>query len=342
MVKLSSLGDVVHAMPAVQDIRHALPLAQIDWVVERSFAPLVRRCTGVHRVIGCDLRCWCKSPLSRPTRHAWGLFKAELQREPYDAVIDLQGLTKSALVSWLAQLSPNGKRYSLANQTEGSCFEVPTRWVADVAISMQPHIHAVARSRELCSRALQYTLPLFTDYGLLAHTGQVDDAIADVATKTGMSGVVALVHGSSRTDKQWPLSHWLDVGMRLYATGYAVALLHGNALEEQTAHTIASHLPQAQVWPRLNLDTLIDALTTCTGVIGVDSGLSHIAVALNLPHVQLYNFDTAWRTGPVPISSSQASPLDQSSPRQCSVFAQPFPAPDAVWQAWLNVLGSSR
>src|SRR5450830_2055087 len=103
-------------MPAVQDIRQTYPQAQIDWVVERGFAPLVERCAGVNRVIECELRRWRKSPFSAQTRLAWRAFKAELQRERYDAVIDLQGLSKSALISWLARLTPHGKRFGLANQ----------------------------------------------------------------------------------------------------------------------------------------------------------------------------------------------------------------------------------
>ena len=165
IVKLSSLGDVVHAMPALQDIRRALPQARIDWVVERGFAPLVRRCEGVNRVIECELRLWRHSPLSGQTRQAWRLFKAELQREPYDAVIDLQGLTKSALVARLARLTPGGKRYALANQTEGSGYEASTRWVADVAIRIAAHTAAVQRSRELAAKALGYTLQSGPDYG---------------------------------------------------------------------------------------------------------------------------------------------------------------------------------
>ncbi|WP_305724421.1 glycosyltransferase family 9 protein [Hydrogenophaga sp.] len=105
-----------------------------------------------------------------------------------------------------------------------------------------------------------------------------------------------------------------------------MVLPHGSPAELQTANDIAQGLAHAQVWPPLKLDALTDALDTCSGVIGVDSGLSHIAVALDLPHVQIYNFDTAWRTGPL-----------AESPRQCSVFAQPTPSVDAVWQAWLGV-----
>lgn len=317
VVKLSSLGDVVHTMPAVQDLRRALPQARIDWVVERAFAPLVRRCVGVERVIECELRRWRKSPLSADTRTAWRAFTNELQEQAYDAVLDLQGLTKSALVAWLARLAPGGQRYAMANRTDGSGYEAPTRWVADVAVALPPHIHAVRRGRELCARALAYAVPDEERYGL---TGQHVQPTQPT---------VAFVHGTSRADKEWPLAHWLQLGQRLNDSGYAVALAHGSDAEQRRSEQIAAGLQQAQVWPRLALDALTDRLAACAGVVGVDSGLSHIAVALDLPHVQIYNFDTAWRTGPVPAATGVA--------RQCSVFAQPSPTVDAVWQAWQQV-----
>lgn len=335
IVKLSSLGDVVHAMPAVQDIVRAFPDAQIDWVVERGFVHLARRCKGVHRVIASDLRRWRQTPFSAETRRAWHLFKAELQQEKYDAVIDLQGLTKSALVSWLARLTATGKRYGLANQTEGSSFEAPARWVAHVAITLPVHSHAVTRSRVLCAQALHYTLPFYMDFGLLAHADKAQVAIKNVAFKRGLRGMVALVHGTSRADKEWPLTHWRELAERLNDAGFGVALPHGNPTEAQTSKDIARDMAHAQVWPAMSLDVLTDALATCTGVIGVDSGLSHIAVALDLPHVQLYNFDTAWRTGPLVHSG------DESAAHQCSVFAQPTPTVDAVWQGWLGVLSQA-
>ena len=343
LVKLSSLGDVVHTMPALQDIRHALPDAQIDWVVEAAFAPLVRRCQGVGRVIESDLRRWRKSPLSSPTRAAWRAFKLDLQRERYDAVIDLQGLSKSAVVSRLARLVPGGKRYALANRTDGSGYEAPTRWLADVAVPIAAHTPAVQRSRELCAQALGYSVQVGEYFGLLSHVNIAKNAIVNVAfdatQKTlfgGVAGVdtppgppyIALVHGTSRADKQWPLDHWQVISMRLNAAGYSVALPHGSDAELRTSEAIASQLTSAVVWPRLALDALTDALASCAGVIGVDSGLSHIAVALGLPHVQIYNFDTAWRTGPHGAS-------------QVSVFAKPWPAFDAVWQAWLGVAPSA-
>lgn len=324
VVKLSSLGDVVHAMPAVQDIRHALPEAQIDWVVERAFAPLVRRCEGVNRVIECEFRSWRKSFFSLATRRAWLDFKESLQAQTYDAVIDLQGLSKSALVSWLARLTPQGQRYGLAGATTGSSFEAPARWVADVSFALGPQVHAVARSRQLCARVFGYALRTQDSYGLRAAPApEVPQALS--AVQRSRPPLVAFVHGTSRTDKQWPLAHWQALGRSLNAQGYGVALPHGNTAEQDAAQQIAQALEQAEIWRRLALDELIDALAGCAGVIGVDSGLSHIAVALDLPHVQLYNFDTSWRTGP------------QLSPRQRSVFALPTPSLEAVWQAWQTV-----
>ena len=317
LVKLSSLGDVVHAMPALQDIRRALPHARIDWVVERAFAPLVERVEGVGRAIGCDLRRWRKAPLSAQTRQEWRAFREQLRRETYDAVIDLQGLTKSALVARAARLAPGGRRHALANRTEGSGYEAPTRWVADVAHWIEPRIHAVERSRELCAMALGYPLPASPHYGL--HAAVVAGAAVD--------DTVVLVHGSSREDKNWPEPHWVELGHRLIAQGRSLGLPHGSEEERERSMRLARQLgPRAQAWPRLDLGALADRFARCAGVIGVDSGLSHIAVALDRPHVQIYNFDTAWRTGPVPDASGRQ--------RQLSAFAEPTPSVDQVWSAW--------
>ncbi|MEN9983338.1 MAG: lipopolysaccharide heptosyltransferase [Pseudomonadota bacterium] len=336
LVKLSSLGDVLHTLPVVNDIKTALPDAQIDWVVEAAFAGVVRRCEGVNKVITCELRKWRKALLSPETRQAWGAFTADLQRETYDAVIDLQGLTKSAVVSKLAKLSSTGKRYAMANRTDGSSYEAPTRWLADEAIQLAPHVHAVQRARLVCAQALRYKLTenaIFTPkYRLLAGVNIASTAINSIA-KFDEKKTVVFAHGSSREDKLWPVSHWVALGHRLNAAGFGVALAHGSAAEEQRSQDIASQLNQdkgtAEVWPRLGIDVLVDAIAGTAGVVGVDSGLSHMAVALDLPHVQIYNFDTAWRTGPIGSGDLKVGA------RQVSVFAQPAPSVDAVWQAWL-------
>jgi heptosyltransferase-1 len=338
VVKLSSLGDVVHTMPAVQDLHRALPQARIDWVVERAFAPLVRQVDGVERVIEVDLRRWRKSPFAVETRRAWRAFRTELAARGYDAVIDLQGLTKSALVSRLARLAPGGRRIALGNRTDGSSWERPTRWVADLAVEVPSHTAAVARARIVCAQAFGYAVPPSLRYGLRVDEGPAAWQAAPftvaeqgtepmVAKRLHDAPTVALVHGTSRADKLWPEGHWIELGQGLLREGFALALPHGNAEEEARSHRLAQALgPAATVWPRLPLDALMQQLASTAGVIGVDSGLSHIAVALDLPHVQIYNFDTAWRTGPA------------GSRRQTAVFAQPTPSVAQVQQAWADVM----
>lgn len=316
IVKLSSLGDVVHALPVLHDMHRALPGVQVDWVVEQGFAPLLRDAQGIRRVIPVALRRWSKSLLRTPgpVWREFTAFRRDLQSTRYDAVIDIHGLTKSAFVAWLAR----GRRHAMANATRGSGYEAPTRWVADHAIALDPEVHVVQRSRIVCAQALGYAVPADLRFGL----GRRNRAV--------QRPVVALVHGTSRADKLWPVDHWLALARRLHGQGLGVALPHGSAEElarsEQMAAALAGEGIAATVYPRMALDALARELAHCAGVVGVDSGLSHIAVALDLPHVQIYNFDTAWRTGPLP-----------SARLQCSVFAQPTPTVDAVWAAWLRV-----
>ncbi len=318
IVKLSSLGDVVHCMPVVHDIFVADPDARIDWVVEPGFAPLVRRVEGVAQVIDCALRRWSKSWWMRETRAEWRAFCARLQRERYDAVLDLQGLTKSALIARLARLTDHGARYGLANRTEGASHEPPARWLVDHAIHIEPHIHALDRSRVLAGRALGYIAQGAPVFGL-----------RHAAAAAHAAPTVVFVHGSSRDDKLWPEDHWIALGRRIVARGWRVALPHADAAELARAQRLQAALGEAaEVWPAMGLDALVDRMGATQGVIGVDSGLSHIAVALNLPHVQLYNFPTAWRTGPQ-VAHGHA--------HQVSVQAQPAPGAAAVWAAWTQV-----
>ena len=313
IVKLSSLGDVVHAMPVVHDIHAAHGDAVIDWVVEPGFAPLVRRVEGVHSAIECALRRWRTRWWTAEVRREWRAFRAALTSERYDAVIDLQGLTKSALIARMA----NGTSYGLANRTDGAGYEPPARWLVDRAIHIEPHIHALDRSRVLAARALGYAVDGPPQFGLHSR-------LPAEAQRT-----LVFVHGTSRDDKLWPEANWIAIGRRAIEAGWRIALPHAGDAELARAQRIATALgPACEVWPAMNLDALTDRLGATQGVIGVDSGLSHIATALDLPHVQIYNFPTAWRTGP------QAA---HGHLHQVSVEAQPTPDIETVWNAWLQV-----
>jgi heptosyltransferase I len=322
IVKLSSLGDVVHAMPVVHDILHAYPGALIDWVVEPAFARLVKRVDGINAVIECSLRRWTKRWWTSEVRAEWRAFRLKLGAVKYDAVIDLQGLTKSAVVARLA----HGVSYGMAHATDGSSFEAPARWLIDHPISLPPHVHAVDRSRQLAAAALKFELQGSPQYGLSA------------TAQSGLNNTVVFVHGTSRADKLWPEADWIALGQALVAQGWHIALPRTGDVERARAYGIASAINnvtggQAVVWPAMNLDDLIDRLASCQGVVGVDSGLSHIAVALNLPHVQIYNFPTAWRTGPQPAHGHL---------HQVSVEGSPAPSLEVVSAAWQQVAHAAR
>jgi len=245
-------------------------------------------------------------------RAEWRAFRLRLTAQRYDAVLDLQGLTKSALVARLA----NGPSFGLANRTDGSSFEAPARWLIDQPLFIEPRIHALDRSRALTAAALNYQVQGSPRFGLQSNAAARSES-------------VVFVHGSSRDDKLWPEADWIELGRRMIASGLQVALPHAGAHELARAGRIAAALGDgAQVWPALSLDALVDRMAATQGVVGVDSGLSHTAVALNLPHVQLYNFPTAWRTGPQQAHGHR---------HQVSLEGKPTPEVDPVWAAWQAV-----
>jgi heptosyltransferase-1 len=315
IVKLSSLGDVVHALPVVADIRAAHPEATIDWVVEPAFAPLVRRVRGIADVIELPLRRWTRSGWFGSGRLVEArAFVRRLRRNRYDAVIDLQGLTKSAIVARLAR----GPSYGLANRTEGASHEGPARWLATHAIRVEPKSHALDRSRELVARTLHVAIDAPPVFGLAA-AGRRD------------ASRVVFIHGTTRADKLWPEPYWIELGRRIVAAGGTVALPQADAAELARATRIAAAIDgAAEVWPAMDLDALMDRMSGTAGAIGVDSGPSHIAVALDLPHVQIYNHPTAWRTGPQSRHGHD---------HQVSIEGVPTPTVDAVWSAWQQVRG---
>jgi heptosyltransferase-1 len=327
LVKLSSLGDVVHTMPVVADIHAVHPHAIVDWVVEPAFAPLVRRVDGVGEVIECSLRRWRERWWTATTRKEWGAFKTRLRRDAYGAVIDLQGLTKSA---WVARLA-RGRSFGIANRTEGSSHEAPARWLVDHAITLPTHIHAVDRGRQLVARVLGTSVHGPPRFGLRGRPSPPEPR------------TMVFVHGTSREDKLWHDSRWVALGRRFVAAGWQIALPHGNELEQVRSERLAAAIDSqatafldtqvgagasVQVWPRMRLDTLTDRLAATHGVIGVDSGISHIAVALDLPHLQLYMHPTAWRTGPL---------QEHGQRRQRAIGGESVPSVDEVWSAWHRI-----
>ncbi|MGI4983443.1 MAG: lipopolysaccharide heptosyltransferase I [Janthinobacterium lividum] len=295
IVKVSSLGDVVHTMPVVADILRYHPDAEIDWVVEEGFAELVQLVHGVRRVIPVALRRWRHSPFGSRARGEWAACKRQLRDERYDHVIDCQGLVKTA---WLASRA-RGPVTGLANRTDGAGYEWPARYFYDTSIPIERRTHVVERSRQLVAAALQLPMPeadlTQIDFGLDTRASAL--ALAHVGMNLPVPYVV-FVHASSRADKQWPETEWIALGEALVRRGASIVLPWGNEQEHLCSLRIAEAFGDAAlVPPRLSLPAVVGLLDGAAATVGVDTGLVHIAAALKRPTVELYNFSTAWRTG---------------------------------------------
>ncbi len=307
LVKTSSLGDVVHNFPVVVDIRRRFPQAAIDWAVEEAYVPLVQLSVGVRRAVPVAIRRWRKGLLGMTTWQEIAELRRMLQAERYDEVIDTQGLLKSALITAAAQ----GRRHGF--DAHSAREPIAARFY-DVVHHVARGQHAVSRNRQLVAAALGYRASEPVAYGLRART------------QTG--GEVVLLHSTSRADKHWAESSWIELARRLHDAGSKVVLPWATPLEQERSRRIASSLPGARVPPSMPLAAMAAQLTAAKAVVGVDTGLVHLAAALGRPAVAIYCATDPRLTGI--HGSSRAANL--GSPGHA-------PAPDQVFEA-LQGLGA--
>ena len=279
LVKTSSLGDVIHNLPVVTDLRAHFPDAAIDWVVEEGFAEIPRLHPGVRRVIPVALRRWRKAHFSAATWREISALRATLQVERYDLVIDTQGLLKSALIARMAQGRRCGHaaaaaREPIAARFYDACFDVPK------------DLHAVLRNRRLAALAGAYVAAPGVDYGI---------AVASAPTIPEPAAV--LLTATSRDDKLWPEQRWIALGRALHQRGLGCLLPAGSAPERERAARIAQAIPGAAVLPPMRLAELAAQLAAARIVIGVDTGLVHLAAALGRPVLALFSASDPALTG---------------------------------------------
>ncbi len=282
IVKTSSLGDVIHNLPVVSDIRRHIPDAEIDWVVEENFSSIPRLHPEVEDVVPVALRRWRTKIISRLTWTEIGIFRHRLLAKYYDVVLDTQGLLKSALISAQAHGCKCGYDADSAREPIAAHFY-------DQRYSVSKTLHAVTRNRLLAAAALGYPADTPVDFGIVAPTHLT-------VTLTDRPYVVLLT-ATSRDDKLWPETHWLELGRRLSSAGYISILPAGSIPERERAARLAAELPGAIAAPPMALPELAGLLGGAKGVVGVDTGLSHLAVALNVPTVAIYTATDPGLTG---------------------------------------------
>ena len=289
IVRVSSLGDVVHNMPMVADILRARPDAQIDWVVEEAYVNLVRLNTGVRHVIPYALRRWRKTLFSKPTRAEMRAFHQHLRAEEYDIVFDTQGLLKTGVVMRMARLAPGGKRVGLANGTEGSGYEAASRMFHTMSVPVGMRTHAVQRGRLVAAAALGYTVDHPADFSLRA------PELPPPAWLPSQP-YAAFFHATARPSKQWAPERWVEVARLLASRDMPVLLPWGSEAEKQAAETLAAQMPNAGVLPKLSMMEAVLLAQRAALAIGVDTGLTHIAAAYNRPTIELYCDSPRWKT----------------------------------------------
>ncbi len=268
-VKTSSLGDVVHHCPAVSDAARRLPAAEIHWVVEEPFAEVAVMHRAVRRVIPVALRRWRRAPWSPAVWGEIASFRKAISLERYDAVIDSQGLLKSALVCALAAGTKHGMGRASAREPLASMFY-------DIKHEVPKGLHAVERNRRLTASALGYTLENSIDYGLQVKNSSLKGDAAAYAVFLTMT---------SRADKLWPNERWIELGRAL---GVRVVLPWGTEAEKVRAESVSRAMGNAAVPSRMSLLELSGIFQQANAVIGVDTGLTHLAAAVGARTVGIY------------------------------------------------------
>jgi len=263
-VKTSSLGDVVHNCPAVSDAARALPGAHIDWVVEEPFAGIARMHRAVRRVIPVAVRRWRTNAWKPSTWSQIATWRRSLGGERYDAVLDTQSLIKSAVIASAATGTSHGLDRASAREPLAARFY-------DVRHNVPRGLHAVDRNRRLAAEALGYVVHGAADYGLHAHSPRTER--------------IVLLTMTSRADKLWPEARWIELGRAL---GRPAVLPWGSDEERARAERIASGIGTATVQPRSSLEELAQLFAGAARVIGLDTGLTHLAAALGTATIGIF------------------------------------------------------
>ena len=274
IVKTSSLGDVVHALPAVTDLVEACPAAGVDWVVEEAFADIPRLHPGVAQVIPVALRGWRRAPLAGSTRSAVAAVRTRLRAGRYDVVIDCQGLVKSAVLARWARAPVAGYDRRSAREP------LATLWY-DRRFRVDRALHAIVRNRTLVAAAAGYAMHGPPRFGI------APPPAADGGATVPETYAVLLTN-ASRATKRWPDAHWRAVAESLAALGLPSLLFWGSDDERIATAARAARMPDARVMPRATIAAIAAVLARARVVVGLDTGLTHLAAALGAPTLGIF------------------------------------------------------
>ena len=280
-IKTSSLGDVIHHMPAVTDARRRRPGDRLAWLVEEAFAPLVLLHPAVDEVVPVAWRRWRKSLYAPATlREIAACLRGIGATSPHE-IIDSQGLLRTGVMSRFAP----GRRHGYDSR---SIKEPLAAAFYNVRHTVSRELHAVERNRVLTGAALGYEPEGAPDFGLDR---------AKLATPGSRYAI--FLHATARVEKQWPEENWIALGNALAGDGLALVLPWGTDQERVRSERLAAALPNARVPERQPLDQVARLIAGAEFVVGVDTGLLHLAAAFGVPLVAIFTGSDPSLTKPV-------------------------------------------
>lgn len=267
----------MHALPALTDAAQAYPEIEFDWVVDQAFAEVPLWHPNVKRVIKTAHRQWRKAPLKFIFGDGLKAFKQQLNLADYDAIVDLQGNIKSAVVGKL-------RRGDVSGFDADSCREKPAHWAYQDRYPVSTGQHSIQRMRILMAQALQYKLPnTAADYGVDLSGYALPKLDFELPDK-----YLLFVHNASWISKIWPLSAWQSLVGKAVSQGYFVLLPCGSDAEYKRAQQIASVSTNAYALPKVSLDQMAAITQHASGAVCSDTGLAHLAAVAGTPTVTLY------------------------------------------------------
>jgi heptosyltransferase-1 len=309
VVKLSSLGDVLHNLPIVWDLRKRITHAQIDWIVEEGYVHLLEPLKtsetfkGIDRIIPVAFRRWRKNLFSIHTWREFFAMRKALQATTYDVLLETQGLLKSALVCALAKKSDHAIVAGLGNATEHSGYEPMARMFYTESVHVPVKCHAIDRSRWVMCSAFDWPLINRNDepprFYSQAFVEQLPSLLFEGLKRADQGTPVPYVvcfHSTARAAKRWPNDHWVELGRALSSQGYQVILPWGSESEMKISALIASQIPGAVVPRAFSIEEAYSLVAHAALTVGVDTGLTHLSAVLGRPTVEIYCDSPRWKT----------------------------------------------
>lgn len=275
IIKISSMGDILNTLPSLTDAIHKIANINFDWVVEEKFVQIPSWHPSVKKIIPISIRRWRKNWFGKKERHERLIFIQKLQSQHYDVIIDAQGLIKTAL--FIARISIGQKHGFNFNSTRE---KLSSFWY-DKTHEVSKCQHSVERTRELFSKILFYPKPITQGQYLINHK-------FICANKFNLKNYLIFLHATTKADKHWPNHRWIELIKLLQYAHLRIKLFWGSIDELHRAQYLSLGFDYVDILPKLNLYEIGQYMIGAKAIVSVDTGLSNLASALNIPNIILY------------------------------------------------------